>query len=73
MICYICENQQDVERKTYSAKFLAVAREFNGPEIEVDGLEGWYCPSCDDYVMDPEQIKHNFRLLELARVKYSGK
>lgn len=53
----------------YSCSFWRVARQPTSGELQVDELEGTWCPSCQTLHLQPEQVSRNHHKIWRARMK----
>lgn len=68
LLCPMCE-KTEVFLGTYSLEILVTPRDWNGPKVLVEGLEGWYCNHCNDYCIDPDQARAHEPIFKAAREK----
>jgi YgiT-type zinc finger domain-containing protein len=59
-VCQFCE-QSDLQTRSYTRDML-----YKGINITVDGLQCYYCPTCEVEMASPEQVDHNAQLIRNA-------
>lgn len=68
--CPICD-RAPVYVVEYCASFYLVPRDHMSGEIEIDGLEGNWCPRCEQMHLTPPQIARNQHKLWVIRHKWA--
>lgn len=61
---------KDLQTDTFSLPILVKPRDWDGPTVDVDGLECYWCETCYTDTSFPDQIERNHERIAAARAAY---
>lgn len=60
----------DLKPDTFALPILVKPRDWDGPTVDVAGLECYWCETCHTDTSFPDQIKRNHERIAQARAAY---